>query len=148
MNIRGIVWLGGMLLLMSCASPTEFQSHENSLLIPQGEVAILDGTISAEEWQDARQEVFSEGGELLLMHNNGYLYLGIRANTDDMIVGNIFVEQGEHIAVLHSSAALGTALYSEVGDEWQRTKGFEWRCRSTGDGASAKAERENFLQDA
>ena len=115
--------------------------------VPYGRPATLDGTISSDEWDGANIETFSDGSELLLMHNEGFLYLGIRANTSDMIVGNIFVDHGDEVAILHSSAALGTAIYAKGVDNWQRTQDFVWRCRSAGDSASAQAEREAFLQD-
>jgi hypothetical protein len=118
-----------------------------AVVVPEASPATLDGTMSLGEWDKARVELLSDGSELLLMHDNEYLYLGIRANIPDMIVGNIFIERGDDIAILHSSAALGTATYTKEAERWQRTKGFEWRCRSTGDGPSAQMERQAFLQE-
>jgi hypothetical protein len=66
--------------------------------------------MSTGEWDGAVVETFSDGSQLFLVHCDGYLYLAIRANTPEMIVGNVFVERGDEIAILHSSAALGTAL--------------------------------------
>jgi formylglycine-generating enzyme required for sulfatase activity len=115
--------------------------------VPNGNPPDLDGTISPDEWNDARQELFSDDSELLIMHHEGYLYLGIRANPPDMIVGNIFINQGDQVSILHSSAALGTAIYEKGSDTWEQTQDFLWRCRSTSNSESAIAEREAFLQD-
>ena len=115
--------------------------------IPNGNSPTLDGTISPDEWNDARQESFSDGSELLIMHHEGYLYMGIRANPPDMIVGNIFIVHKDQVSILHSSAALGTAIYEKRSDTWEQTQAFSWRCRSTGNSSSAIAEREAFLQD-
>jgi len=114
--------------------------------IPNGSPPTLDGTISPEEWNEAKQELFSDGSELLIVHHEGYLYLGIRANTPGMIVGNIFIDQEDQVSILHSSAALGTAIYEKRSDTWEQTQAFSWRCRSTSNSPSAIAEREEFLQ--
>ena len=114
--------------------------------IPNGNHPTLDGTISPDEWSDAKQELFSDGSELLMMHHEGYLYVGLRANTPGMIVGNIFVEHNNRVLIFHTSAALGTAIYEKRSDIWEQTQAFSWRCRSTNNSASAIAEREEFFQ--
>ena len=80
------------------------------------------------------------------MHAGGYLYLGIRASTPGMIAGNVFINRGDEIAILHASAALGTALYQQGEGGWHQIQDFAWRCRSTGQGDAAQAERDAFLQ--
>jgi hypothetical protein len=118
----------------------------SAISVPQGQPFALDGTLSPGEWDSARVDHFADGSELLLMHNEGYLYLGIRANTPEMIVANVFVHHGDEIAILHSSAALGTALYREEAAGWQQTQAFDWRCRSTDHSEQAQSERHAFLQ--
>ena len=119
----------------------------SELFVPQGDAPILDGTLSAGEWDDAVSKSFTDGSELYLMHDDENLYLGIRANPSNMIVGNIFIDRGGEVAILHSSAALGTAIYTQSEEGWERTQRFVWRCRSTGDSASARAERDVFLAE-
>ena len=128
------------------AAPPPTVSTEHVVNIPNGNPPTLDGTISPDEWNDARQELFSDGSELLIMHHEGYLYVGIRANTPGMIVGNIFIDQEDQVSILHSSAALGTAIYEKRSDTWGQTQAFSWRCRSSSNTPSAIAEREEFLQ--
>jgi hypothetical protein len=120
--------------------------EQDSIIVPQGISPTIDGTLLPGEWERARVETFSDGSELLLMHSEGYLYLGIRANTPDMIVGNIFIDHGDEIAVLHASAALGTAIYQRDADFWQQTQGFSWCCRSTNSNDAAQAEHDAFLR--
>ena len=122
-------------------------AKQTAVSVPRGKPPIIDGTISPGEWGNAAIETFSDGSELLLVRNEGYLYLGIRANTQEMIVGNVFIEHGDEIVILHSSAALGTAAYQKEADRWQQTRGFVWRCRDTRDSEVGRAEREAFLQE-
>ena len=114
--------------------------------IPNGNPPALDGTIASDEWTEAKREELSDGSELLMMHHEGYLYVGIRANPPGMIVGNIFINQEDQVSILHSSAALGTAIYEKRSDTWEQTHVFSWRCRRTSNSPSAIAEREEFLQ--
>jgi hypothetical protein len=64
-----------------------------------------------------------------------------------MIVGNVFIQQGDEIRIMHASAALGTAIYARGEERWQQTQAFNWRCRRTDWSDAAQAEREAFLQD-
>ena len=132
------------------APPTEVPTsltEQSTISVPQGKPLAIDGTMSPSEWDSAGVETFSDGSELFLMYSDGYLYLGIRANTTEMIVGNIFINRGDEIAILHSSAALGTALYEKGVGSWQQTQGFVWRCRMTDHSAVAQAERDAFLKE-
>ena len=115
-------------------------------MVPTGNSPTIDGTLSPGEWENATVETFADGSELFLMHADGYLYLGIRANTPGMIVGNIFVQRGDEISILHSSAALGTAIYQKGVDSWQQVQDFSWQCRDTSNSDTALAKRETFLQ--
>ncbi len=129
--------------------PTELPAltmDQSTVSVPQGSAPTIDGTISPGEWKDATSEIFADGSELLLLKNDGYLFLGIRADTTDMIVGNIFFNQGEEVKILHSSAALGTAIYQKEADIWQQIKPFEWCCRGTSNNSSDQAARETFFQ--
>jgi len=130
--------------------PTEaptLPTDQSMISVPQGTPLAIDGTLSPGEWDSSIVVTFSDGSELFLMYSEGYLYLGIRANTPEMIAGNIFIDRGEEIAILHSSAALGTALYEKGKDGWQRTHGFSWSCRRTDNSETAQAERDAFLME-
>jgi hypothetical protein len=117
------------------------------IAVPEGKPIAIDGVFSPGEWDGAEIESFSDGSDLLLMYSEGYLYLGIRANTPEMVAGNVFIDRGDQIAILHVSAALGTALYERGEDGWYQTQEFAWRCRNTGYSDQAQAERDAFLEE-
>lgn len=105
---------------------------------------VIDGTISPGEWEGARVEAFFEGSELLLLEREASWYIGIRADTPEMIVVNLFINRGNEIDILHASAALGTATYHREGDDWLLFRDFTWWCRDTSESPEALAERETF----
>ena len=111
-----------------------------SVEVPQGTPATLDGILSPDEWNGACTKDLAGGGELLLMHDDGYLYLGIRSRT--MGYGSVCIAQDNQISILHSSAALGTAVFEKDEDDWRRTRQFSWCCRSRTD----NSQREAHLQ--
>lgn len=117
------------------------------IVVPVGIPPIIDGTFSPGEWDDATVETFADGSQLFLLQARDFIYLGIRANESRMIAGNVFIHRGDEIAILHTSAALGTAVYKKGEDGWKQTQDFTWRCRNTGDSESAQAERAEFLKD-
>jgi len=135
-------------LAITPVPPVEEGTDEvtDSIAVPSGNPPTIDGTLSPGEWEQARVETFADGHKLLLMRAGGYLYLGIRANTPGMIAGNVFIRHGDEIAILHSSAALGTAIYQQDEDTWQQRQDFTWQCRKTGFSSSAQAERDRFLE--
>jgi hypothetical protein len=134
------------LLLLSLGSGCQ-GDDAGSQPVPRGRPAAIDGTLAPGEWDGARVETFADGSELFLMADKDYLYLGIRSNTPEMIAGNVFIQQGDEIRILHTSAALGTAAYARGPENWQQTQVFDWRCRRTDLSEAAQAERDAFLQD-
>lgn len=107
---------------------------------------VIDGQIKAGEWGEAMVFPFDDDSQLFLLVKGEYLFLAIRAAGEGMISGNVFLAEGEQISVLHTSAALGTAVYQGDGDQFDKTKDFDWCCRSRIDNQVSLAEREEFLQ--
>jgi hypothetical protein len=81
------------------------------------------------------------------MQDDDYLYLAVRSVTPEMIGANVFVADGEQVRILHTSAALGTAVYQQKGSIWQQTQDFDWQIRSTSSSDTAQAERAAYLQE-
>jgi hypothetical protein len=127
--------------------PPNADSEKETIPVPAGTSPVIDGTITTEEWQGARRELFSDGSELLLLRHEDDLYLGIRAKGQAMIAGNIFINRGDRITILHASAALGTAEYRKDGEDWRIVRNFSWRCRRTDSGKEAMAERDAFFRE-
>ncbi len=119
-------------------STTAIVPDDLSIDVPQAATPALDGTLSPGEWDGARRAQLSDGSELLLMHDAGYLYLGIRADAEG--IGSICVERDSQVAVLHSSASLGTAVYKQSKENWERVRDFTWTCAAIYDNPEAQAE--------
>ncbi len=150
------IFLGWVVLGCAGLSPaalTEGErppAGENLILVPaldpgQGS-PVIDGTMTAGEWDQAWQGVFADGSELFLLQAGSALYLAIRSSTPDMIVGNVHLLRGEEISILHTSAALGTAVFRQGETGWDLVKDFAWCCRGTSLSEAALAEREAFLE--
>jgi hypothetical protein len=126
---------------------TGVEMNISSLTLPVGDLPVIDGSLSPGEWDGAALETFADGSQLFLMQADGQLFLGIRANEPEMIAANVFVYRGDEISILHSSAALGTAIYQPGGNGWQQAQNFNWRCRDVSNSESARAERDVFFQE-
>jgi formylglycine-generating enzyme required for sulfatase activity len=136
-----------------CVVPGNQQSEgkaaisSDPIVVPSWNPAIIDGTHSPGEWNQATTEIFADGSQLFLMQAEGYLYLGIRTNEPRSFAGNVYIQSGNEINILHSSAALGTAIYRKAEDGWQQIQNFNWQLRSTSNSESALAERAAFLHE-
>ena len=131
-----------------CVAPTEQELEDGGpLVLPQGRPPALDGTISSGEWDDALVETFADGSELLLMQDEKFFYVGIRANDTGPFSSNVFIQKGDEVSILHSSAALGTAIYQKDEDGWVQIQDFSWHCRNTSNSETARVERDEFFQD-
>ena len=114
------------------------------VLIPLGSASTLDGVLEEGEWDDALAVLLDDSTTLFMKHADGLLYLGIRA--PEMGVGNLCIVRDGEVRVLHSSAALGTAIYEYVEDTWQLKQDFVWRCRGRGFSSAAVEQREEFFE--
>jgi TolB protein len=121
----------------------EEPDNPSTIFAPQGAPATIDGVISQGEW-DSALPIDLANGELLLMHADGYLYVGIRS--DRLGLGSICVLADDEISVLHSSAALGTATYEKAGDEWLKIRDFLWTNREVSSSTQALEERTDHLE--
>ena len=115
-----------------------------TVCIPAGAPATIDGSLEYGEWDDALVVLLSDTVTLYMKHADGMLFLGVRAPT--MGVGNLLIASPGEIRVLHSSAALGTAVYEPVGDAWLLKRDFTWKCRGRDFSDAAVAERKLFLE--
>jgi len=57
------------------------------------------------------------------------LYLAVK--TLNIGAVNLAIQNEDQVRILHSSAALGSAIYEKRGDGWHLTQNFSWCCRST-----------------
>lgn len=121
----------------------EPERNDFEILLPPGNEASIDGVLMPEEWEPAIQVDLVGGEQLFLMHEGGYLYLGIRAKPEP--VTSICVDQSDRVSILHSSAAIGTAVYQLGDEDWEQIIDFEWCCRDTTDSPQAQEARQTHL---
>jgi hypothetical protein len=107
-------------------SSTATQPAASTIHVPHGNAPTIDGTFSPGEWDGALTTDLTNGGVLLLMHDSGYLYLGIRSRA--MGFGSICLSDDNHVSILHSSAGFGTAVYEKDDQGWHRTRQFSYCC--------------------
>ncbi len=143
-------WLLFVLMLLGCTSESMVNDNNEDLelLVVVDAFPMIDGIIQPGEWDQADVEYFEDGSELYMMRSGDYLYLAIRALPAEMIASNVFLQQGDRVSIFHSSAALGTAIYQQKGESWQKVKDFVWCCRSKIDNESGTAAREEFFEQS
>jgi hypothetical protein len=116
----------------------------NTVTVPRGTTAVLDGTLTEGEWSDALEIRLNDQARLLLKHADGFLFLGIQATTRGF--GSPLIVRDGEILLLHASAALGTAIYVREGEAWRLRQDYVYECRSTGFYPYALRERARFLE--
>ena len=142
------VWVAS-LIGAACAVASVVASHGSggaaTVIVPHGEAITLDGVMGPDEWSDADRVRIADGAWLYLKKADGFLFLGVA--TPEPVVGNVLIQTGSDVLVLHSSAALGTAVYAKEEDLWRRTRDFRWRCRGRTLTERVREERETFLRE-
>jgi WD40 repeat protein len=124
-----------------CASTYEF-----TVAVPRGSPPALDGNLSPGEWDRALRMEFTDGGELFLMHDDRYLYLGVHENFNDLTTTSVCFERGNEISVFHSSGSLGTAIFEHGAEGWQLTQPFTWDLYGvTSQSSGDEQKRQAFL---
>jgi len=103
-----------------------------TLQVPRGIAPTIDGSIAADEWNDAARVELTNGGEAHLKHDGMFLYIAITGAGNG--IGSLCAVDGKDIRILHASAALGTAVFRDG----KATRGFTWTNRDTGDMAARK----------
>ncbi len=94
------------------------------------DLPVIDGVITDSEWQQAEITFLTDGSEVFWLYAGGYLFVGIQ--TDKIGAVNLaLMRSPDQIWILHSSAALGSAIYQKQSDGWDLIQDFSWCCRST-----------------
>ena len=124
---------------------TEVTNSVSQVELPVVDDPTIDGIINDQEWQNATVHHFQDGSEVYLIVSGGHLFLAIRSVGGGMIAGNVFLGERDQISILHTSAALGTALYQKDGDKYRKIEDFSWCCRSKTDNEASRLAREEFF---
>jgi hypothetical protein len=97
----------------------------------------VDGVIDSEEWLGALRTTMDDDTPVFWLHSGDTLYVAVLG--DEVGSVNLALAEDDVVWILHSSAALGSARYDMLGDEWHLTDDFEWCCRSSVDQSEAEA---------
>ncbi len=139
--------LAAVAVLSACVVAAGAPAGEESAAswrIPVGVSAVVDGSLAEGEWDDALAIPLCDAVTLYAKHAEGMLYLGVRA--PERSVANVLIATPDRVRILHTSAALGTAVYRPENELWCLETDFIWRCRSAGESTQANAERALFLE--
>jgi hypothetical protein len=115
-----------------------------TLPAPRGDTPVIDGVRAEGEWDDALRVELLGGGAMFLKHDDEFLYLLVTGKKKGL--ASICVERREGIAILHASAALGTADYQGRFDDAALKRSFFFELRDTGRSLEAKKARKTFLK--
>ncbi|MEA2001622.1 MAG: hypothetical protein U9N84_07025 [Actinomycetota bacterium] len=102
--------------------------------VPPGQPVVIDGVLGEREWDGAVAFEMSDGATLWLMYTGETLYVAVEGI--DLGAVNVVIGTVDKISILHSSAALGSALYEPGLAEWDLAHGFRWCCRDRNDDAA------------
>ena len=94
---------------------------------------VIDGVLDAGEWDGSATVTMSDGSTLHWMHDENVLYVALESSALGAVNLAICVDD---VWILHSSAALGSALYLAADGIWELSHGFDWCCRSATDDAA------------
>ena len=121
-----ILWVSiPFVLSIGAASPAQTSAR---ILVPRGTPPIINGRISNEEWAGSAESRLSDESRVLLRHDGRFLYVAVVGAKPGF--PSVCVSRGDSVRILHSSAALGSALYVRDGDEWQQRQKFTFALRS------------------
>ena len=123
---------------------TTTQAQGEVVVVPGSAPPAIDGDLTGGEWDEAATFTMSDGAPIRLMHDDGTLYLSIEGTELGSV--NVVMALQDGIWILHSSAALGSALYTPDVDQWELAHGFSWCCRDGSDtgGRLALLEEEGW----
>jgi len=106
----------------------------------------IDGVIGEKEWAGSARHELAGGGDLLLLRRGDMAYVAVRGAATGL--ASLCVGNAKTVSILHSSAALGTAVYERAGDAWRRQKNFEFVVRdSPRTGPPSGEAKQKHMQD-
>ncbi len=115
------------------------------LEIQDGVAIFPDGIIESSEWDDVPAIELGASNLLRMKYSDEWLYLAIES--PQAMVVNVLIQTQSQIRVMHSSAALGTAVYMADERGYALEKAFQWHCRDPGNSSSAVEARARFLEN-
>lgn len=137
----------GLLVLLALfllsALPVKAFEFTTTLPAPRGTAPVIDGERADGEWDDAVRVELLGGAEMLLKHDDEFLFVLIESKAKG--IASVCVERSGGVAILHASAALGTAFYKGGMKGSTLDRPFFFELRDTGMSLEAKKARKTFL---
>jgi len=113
---------------------------DRTLPIPDHAAPTIDGVITDGEWDGATETAMTDGSTLYWMRSSETLYVARLGHSLGAV--NLAIATTDELWILHSSAALGSVLYTENGEAWTLAHDFDWCCRSARD----ETDRQTLLE--
>lgn len=105
----------------------------------------IDGQMIADEWINAHVAILPDSSEIFFIHDSQYLHIALRFQKRG--IGSLCVRKNDRVRILHASAALGTAVYTQNGDAWQLEESFRFEKQEGDSSGSVKQKRADFLMN-
>ena len=109
-------------------STTSTTTDGRTLAVPAHQPPTIDGVLTADEWAGSVTVTMTDDSVLHWMHDENTLYMALESGAVGAV--NLLISTADETLILHSSAALGSALYVFVSGVWELSHGFDWCCRS------------------
>ena len=104
----------------------------------------IDGTLSPNEWKGAVRVRLGAKGHALLLHDGNNLYIALVGREPG--ISTVCALGGKDVLILHASAALGTAVFTQDNNKWLLKRGFTWTNRDTSQSSGALMEKRKTLR--
>ncbi len=113
------------------SSTTTVPDIGRTLAAPAQAPPVIDGVLGAGEWDGSVTVAMSDGSSLRWMHKDDVLHVALESTAIGAV--NLLIATDDEVWILHSSAALGSALYLPADGVWELSHGFDWCCRTATD---------------
>lgn len=103
-----------------------FVLAQDAIRVPAGKPVLIDGKISAGEWDDAATKVLPNGfGKLYFKRSGEFVYIAVQlANQNQLSTVDIYIDGGmgdvHGLYDLHASAKLGERAYYDGWPDWSK----------------------------
>jgi uncharacterized protein (TIGR02246 family) len=119
-NVR-ISFVLPLLFFIASGAPAQ-----NTIKIPQGKPALVDGKCGAEEWKDAAELIISDNYKLYFKRTDDYVFVCVKPARETRFIVDLYLSpvKGE-LYTLHASAKLGERAME--GGKWKEwTDDWNW----------------------
>lgn len=100
------------------------------ITVPFGSAPRIDGKVAPEEWAGAHQVDIGAGARLHLVHDGAHLFLAVSGvPAHGFGLACVFIAEADRVHVLHASAKLGSAIYTQSAGAGfdPRSKEYAWK---------------------